>query len=382
MGIVLAGELFPVTQWAFRLYGVLHGVLTLLVFTLMLGVLLLGLTEKAATGTRWLQISLLGSQALLVAVAKLWLYPYAHPTEFMLGWLFLILWPGFRPWLGYAAILVVYCFHYANGPDAPSQLTFIIDTSQMSVFSVIVVVSLMWFVVGVAVHALAGVVAVTRELHSARNEVTRLTAAEERRKMSQLLHDQVGQSMVAIMLRTELAQRLMPTDPEGAHKEMCGVFDAAKDTLRSIRSIAHDNLGTEFERELGSAITLLEAAGVNCRLHLAVAPSGPAAEILAWTLREAATNILKHSDATVCEIVLRDEERLYHFAIRNNGAKQEAPISGGSGLIMIQERAARAGGKATLKQAGDVFTLALIVPHGPTDGEEPGASDAHQQATA
>ncbi|WP_152546706.1 sensor histidine kinase [Amycolatopsis orientalis] len=364
MGIVLASQVFPVTQLTIGLYGWTRAVLTLVVLLLMLGVLLLALTEKAAAGNRWLQVSLIGAQILLLAVVKMWLYPYAHPLELMVGWLFLLLWPGLRPWLGYIAVLVVYCFNYVNGLDAPEHHIFIIDINHMSTLSVVAFTTLMWFVVGVAVHALAGVIALTRELHAARTEVARLSAAEERRKMSQLLHDEVGHTMVAIMLRTELAQRLMSTAQERANVELCGVYDAAKKTLQNIRAIAHNNLGTEFERELCGAMNLLKTAGVNCDLHTTVAPLGPAAEILAWNLREATTNILKHSNATTCEIVLRDDGKQYHLSIRNNCSRQSESTGGGSGLAMIHERTAREGGKVTVDRTGDVFTLALSVPHG------------------
>ncbi len=99
---------------------------------------------------------------------------------------------------------------------------------------------------------------------------------------------------------------------------------------------------------------VLEAAGITCHLKLPYRDAlGDTAPVFAWVVREAVTNVLRHSHATTCDITLRLTPGETILEVRNNGVRKDAlkDVPGdGSGLAGLAERLDAVGGKLTAER--------------------------------
>jgi two-component system sensor histidine kinase DesK len=166
------------------------------------------------------------------------------------------------------------------------------------------------------------------ELHQAREEVKHLATNEERLRLARDLHDLAGHSMATITLKAELARRLMPVDAAAAEKQIADIEQVSRQALTDIREAVSGYRRATLAVETVSARTALEAAAISFEDDPALVrqPSGlePEAEAaLAWCLREAVTNVVRHSGATRCRARLIDAnvngERTVTLEVTDNG---------------------------------------------------------------
>jgi len=193
-------------------------------------------------------------------------------------------------------------------------------------------------VLGLWATAFVRQVATVAELREAREELARLAVSEERLRFARDLHDLLGHSLSLITLKSELAGRLLPSDPEKAAKEVREVEGVARQALREVREAVAGYRRPTLEDELAGAREMLGAAGIAC-LTENWAGTLPAATdaALAWAVREGTTNVMRHSRADSCRIVVTRDEGKVHAEITDDGrgtfeAAEEAPGSGLSGL--------------------------------------------------
>src|SRR5690606_5571109 len=116
-----------------------------------------------------------------------------------------------------------------------------------------------------------------------------------------------------------LAERGDPRGPQ----EMLEVRRFAHDALREVRGLIQGYRSADLDTEIAGARELLRSAGVECR----VAGEGLAlpehvAEAAAWVVREAVTNVVRHAEATRCEIDVRVEGETCRVRITNDGARE------------------------------------------------------------
>jgi two-component system, NarL family, sensor histidine kinase DesK len=147
------------------------------------------------------------------------------------------------------------------------------------------------------------------ELREAREEVKHLAANEERLRLARDLHDLAGHSMATITLKAELARRLLPNDTGAAEKQLVDIEQVSRQALADIREAVSGYRRATLAVETASARTALEAAQIAFELDPAVlgraAALEPEAEsALAWCLREAVTNVVRHSGASRCRVRL------------------------------------------------------------------------------
>ncbi|MEV1240656.1 histidine kinase [Nonomuraea sp. NPDC049750] len=201
------------------------------------------------------------------------------------------------------------------------------------------------------------------QAHEGREAHTRLAVAEERLRFARDLHDLVGHQLSAIAVKTELAVRLSGADAVAAKAEMVAVNTLTRTALRELRQAVRGYRELDLSAELNSVKGVLEAAGVRCELRLPYRePPGGVAPVFAYAVREAATNVLKHSTASFCEITLRFTEEEAELSVRNDGVVRHQVSDLGSGLTGMGERLADIGGKVTARPTGDgEFLLRAVV---------------------
>ncbi|MEO3823590.1 sensor histidine kinase [Actinomadura sp. B10D3] len=202
-----------------------------------------------------------------------------------------------------------------------------------------------------------------QEAYAARDALARLAVTEERLRFSRDLHDLLGHSLSLIAVKSELAMRTARTDPDRAGAEMADVQRAARDALREVRSAVRGYRAVELDAEIAGVRAVLEAAGVRC--DIGDLPDGLPPEVrsvLAWVIREGATNVIKHSEARSCAITLTLYGGSVVLEMRNDGVRG-AGDGAGSGLTGLTERVAVLGGEITAGRHGrDGFLLRAAVP--------------------
>jgi two-component system sensor histidine kinase DesK len=191
-------------------------------------------------------------------------------------------------------------------------------------------------------------------LKETRAELAKVAVAEERLRISRDLHDLLGHSLSLITLKAELAGRVIGTDPERAAREIAELETVARRSLSEVRQAVTSYRQPSLAAELVSSRRMLASAGIDCEVRVPGAYSLPPAvdALLAWTVREGATNILRHSAAKHAEIVIDLTDTEASARLSDDGA---GPL--GKGLRAIA--GAIAGGRAAGRDgaaAGDGAT--------------------------
>lgn len=202
-------------------------------------------------------------------------------------------------------------------------------------------------------------------LRAARSEFAELAVGRERLRVSRDLHDLLGQSLSAVSLKGDLALRLLSEDPRRARQEIASLTQVARDALHGVRAITWDAHTIGLETELDGAARLLSAASVQVEISATATNLDPRIEeVFAWAVREGVTNVLRHSHATRCSIVLRRSDCRISLVIENDGAL--SPTGGGAGLRGLAERARSASGDVGITHTRDgCFRLEVTVPAEP-----------------
>jgi two-component system, NarL family, sensor histidine kinase DesK len=217
-------------------------------------------------------------------------------------------------------------------------------------------------ITGAMTYALVRFVRVTADLEQARAELADAAVLKERLRISRDLHDGLGRSLTAIALKGDLASRLMDRDPTTARTEVGELVRVAREAAQDVRRVARGYRAMSLTGEVDRAVALLESSGVACQAHLAdVALPRSSEEALAWAVREAVTNVLRHSRATTCMITTSANAGAVRLEVANDGAPSE-PGPPGGGLMSLTERAAQAGGTCAAAPAGaSGFVLTMEV---------------------
>ncbi|MFI0963730.1 sensor histidine kinase [Streptomyces sp. NPDC021080] len=188
-----------------------------------------------------------------------------------------------------------------------------------------------------------------RELRAAREELARRAVEKERMRFSRDLHDLLGHTLSVIVVKSEAARRLAPRDLDAALVQVTDIESVGRQALTEIREAVTGYRQGSLATELDGARSALSAARVEPVVRQSGPPLGPQTEaLLGWVLREAVTNVVRHSDASRCEITVDGTADLVRLTVSDNGtdASPAEPESGvgGTGLKGLTERLATAGG--------------------------------------
>lgn len=200
------------------------------------------------------------------------------------------------------------------------------------------------------------------KLRLAQEQIEQLAAVAERERIARDLHDVLGHTLSLIVLKSELAAKLTTRDPARAAREIRDVEHVSRKALQEVREAIRGyrpSLADELERSRA----LLSAAGI--RAEVAVPPielERLVEETLAVALREAVTNVARHSGAGVCRIRLRREVGACLLEVEDDGRMAGAPE--GNGLRGMRERVEALGGGVSRGRtaAGHGLHLEVRVP--------------------
>ena len=212
-------------------------------------------------------------------------------------------------------------------------------------------------------------VTVNRELQEAREELARHAVAEERQRFARDLHDLLGHSLSLIALKSELARRLATVDPERAAAEMADVEDAARRALAEVRDAVSGYRQVTCAQSLAEARAALTGAGITVRLPDRVPVLPGAADVaLGWVVREATTNVLRHSGAGQVTVELTEDDGRAVLTVTDDGRGGVPGVTvlgttPGSGLAGLRERVGALGGELVAGPVdGGGYRLRASVP--------------------
>jgi two-component system sensor histidine kinase DesK len=186
------------------------------------------------------------------------------------------------------------------------------------------------------------------KLRMAHEEIEQLAAVAERERIARDLHDVLGHTLSLIVLKAELAGRLIERDPQRAAQEIADVEKTARTALSEVREAIGGYRSQGLPAEMELARTTLQAAGVtlSCESPL---PHLLAAEetVLCLAVREAVTNIVRHAQATHCSMRFTTSNDGYHsLLITDDGAHPK--LQEGNGLRGMRERVQSVGGRLSI----------------------------------
>lgn len=187
------------------------------------------------------------------------------------------------------------------------------------------------------------------ELKQSREEVRMLAATAERERIARDLHDLLGHTLSLVTVKAELAARLLESgQTRRAAKEIRDLESVSRDGLTQVRQAVAGYRATDLAAELNHCRAALDAAGIQVASELAD-DGGLSTEqrtVLGLILREALTNVLRHSQASRCEVQFTRHDGGVRLRVQDNG--RGGPVEMGSGLRGISERALALGGALRL----------------------------------
>jgi two-component system sensor histidine kinase DesK len=215
-------------------------------------------------------------------------------------------------------------------------------------------------------YAIPRLVVFARDLEDTRSELAQLAVSEQRLRWARDLHDTLGHGLSVVVLKLELVERLGQKDPARANAELQGAKTLLRESIGEMQSVVAGMRDVSLDGEIANAQTILDSAGVSTSTDIAPATlDSEIAETLAWIVREGATNVLRHSDSTHCDITLRVDRGRAVLTLSNDGPaiKVTRSPSGGHGIRGMRERLNALGGRLTAKSQKDGgFVLEASVP--------------------
>lgn len=210
-----------------------------------------------------------------------------------------------------------------------------------------------------------------QQLLRKQEEVEHIARIAERERISRDLHDLLGHTLSLIAIKAELAGRLLERDTAATAKEIKDIETTARHALAEVRSAVTGYRQSGFAQELAQARAALAAAGVELEASVQSFPMPATVEnVLALSLREAVTNILRHAKATRCRVSIRQEEGQVVCHISDDGSApvDRDALARGNGLRGMRERVTAAGGRLVLQSGRGVpaggLALELHLPMG------------------
>jgi two-component system sensor histidine kinase DesK len=193
---------------------------------------------------------------------------------------------------------------------------------------------------------MARLVHAVRRLQQANREIATLAVTAERERMARDLHDILGHSLTTITVKAGLARRVLESsgDLDRAITEIREVEGLARSALSDVRTTVSENREVSLSVEIVGARTALRAADIDADLPFAVDNLSPdLQQTFGYVLREAVTNVLRHSGAQRVQVRLGKN----WMEIEDDGAGTVVSSGGvtpGNGLRGLEERLAQVGG--------------------------------------
>jgi two-component system, NarL family, sensor histidine kinase DesK len=225
---------------------------------------------------------------------------------------------------------------------------------------------------GLLVYGLSRLARLAVRLAELRVELAEFAAVRERLRLARDTHDLLGLGLSAVALKTDLIGALIGRDDTRVRHEIDELLWLCLKAGNDARLVAEESLRLSLATELGLAYDILTSSGIVVRLPDRPPPTTAEVDkevdaVLATVVREAVTNILRHSAARFCTIALADEDGMLRLRISNDGvaadAVGEAGRVPGNGLTNLRARVEGVDGRFTAHYMVGEFELLAEFPY-------------------
>lgn len=226
----------------------------------------------------------------------------------------------------------------------------------------------------VAIHIREKTKKLEEELAKANELVEKLIQEEERNRIARDLHDTLGQTLTMIKLKSELAERFIEVQPERAKKELHDIVRTSRLAIQQVREAVYGMTYVPLKEEIQDAKELLSSAAITGSVEYSDAVPDLSAKVetmIALSIREAITNVIRHSRAKTCLIRLDYHEGLLKVTIQDDGIGFSENVKVGTGIQSIKERIQNIQGHVLIESEKEKGTRVYMEIPLSKEGEEP-----------
>mgnify|MGYP002224142476 FL=1 len=204
---------------------------------------------------------------------------------------------------------------------------------------------------------------IQQELLAANAQVARIAQLSERSRIAHEIHDKAGHEVVAAYMSLQTAQSLWEEDAGQAQELLDAGLLRLEHGIEQIREAARD-MAPNTEIGIHSLRRLCEEFP-KCHVNFISCGDPSKISVFLWAvletcLKEAFTNILRHSDAQQVTVTLDMTPHIIRLCVENDGVKKDARPAG-IGLRSLQQRAQAVGGNLSV-DVSDGFRLVCVLP--------------------
>ncbi|MED1104134.1 sensor histidine kinase [Bacillus paramycoides] len=203
------------------------------------------------------------------------------------------------------------------------------------------------------------------QLNEANEQIKDLVKREERQRIARDLHDTLGHTLSLITLKSQLVEKLIVKNPERASIEAKEITQTSRTALKQLRELISDMRMITVEEELEQIKVILQAANIDLKIEQEASASSLSPieqNIVGMCLREAVTNVVKHSKATQCTVSVLESQGELILKVEDNGIGLADQNHDGNGIRGMKERIALIDGFVELDMINSGTLLTVKVP--------------------
>jgi two-component system sensor histidine kinase DesK len=203
------------------------------------------------------------------------------------------------------------------------------------------------------------------QLNEANEQIKDLVKREERQRIARDLHDTLGHTLSLITLKSQLVEKLIVKNPERASIEAKEITQTSRTALKQLRELISDMRMITVEEELEQIKAILQAANIELEVKQEANSSSLSPieqNILGMCLREAVTNVVKHSKAKACTVSILESQGELILKVEDNGVGLENQSHDGNGIRGMKERISLIDGIVELDTINPGTLLTVKVP--------------------
>jgi signal transduction histidine kinase len=169
-----------------------------------------------------------------------------------------------------------------------------------------------------------------KELLEKQDYEVNLATLNERNRIAREIHDHVGHLLTRAILQVGALQTIC-RDDENLKEQLAVLQMTLNDSMNEIRHSLHDlhDAAIDLEMEMRAVIRSFSFCPVNLTYDVTTRPDQKTIFTFLAIIREALSNIARHSGATRVDITVREHPGFYQLIIRDNGAGGQGKMADG-----------------------------------------------------
>lgn len=205
-----------------------------------------------------------------------------------------------------------------------------------------------------------------QQLDAANKQIKELVKREERVRIARDLHDTLGHTLSLLTLKSQLIGKMAVKSPDLIKNEAKQMEEISRSALRQVRELVSDMRSITIQEELVEVQAILEAAGIVSHIDASLNEyediSALTQNIVSLCLKEAVTNVVKHSSASNCHIKIKNSSGQLTVSITDDGKGIPEGNWFGNGLKGMKERLEILEGNLHLSsEAGTLLTINIPI---------------------